>query len=185
MKTALSSGIFTIAQFFSPEECLAYIARSEGAGYEAATIQTQDGAVLDTQIRNNERLILDDAELARQLWERLQPHLPKMMTGRQAIGLNECFRFYRYEPGQYFAPHSDGSFRRDNGEESRLTVLFYLNDDFEGGETAFTELVVQPEKGMALVFRHELIHEGRTVTSGAKYVLRSDVMFNPVGRITG
>jgi hypothetical protein len=29
---------------------------------------------------------------------------------------------------------------------------------------------------MALLFQHQLLHEGCVVTSGVKYVLRSDVM---------
>jgi hypothetical protein len=38
---------------------------------------------------------------------------------------------------------------------------------------------------MALIFRHELFHEGAEVKSGKKYVLRSDVMYGPVGRLAG
>jgi hypothetical protein len=38
---------------------------------------------------------------------------------------------------------------------------------------------------MALIFEHQLLHEGAAVTQGRKYVLRSDVMYNPVGRIRG
>ena len=185
MNTTLPSGVFLIPDFFTREECLQYLQQSEAAGYESATIQTRKGQVLDTNIRNNEQLILDDTGLARDIWLRLRDHIPPFLAGRQAIGISERFRFYRYEPGQCFAPHTDGSFRRDNGEESRLTLLIYLNDDFEGGETAFDDHVVTPRRGLALAFRHELLHEGRVVTSGVKYVLRSDVMFNPIGRISG
>jgi predicted 2-oxoglutarate/Fe(II)-dependent dioxygenase YbiX len=185
MSATIKPGIFVIPAFFSTDECTRYISQSEAAGFEAATIQTRKGAVRDTGIRNNERLILDDNNLARELWLRLREQIPLFMEGRQAIGINERFRVYRYEPGQYFAPHTDGSFRRQNGEESRLTLLVYLNDDFEGGETAFSDDVVVPARGMALVFRHEFLHEGRAVVSGSKYVLRSDVMFNPVGRVSG
>jgi prolyl 4-hydroxylase len=68
---------------------------------------------------------------------------------------------------------------RPNGEQSMLTFMLYLNGDFEGGETNFQSGVsVKPETGMVLVFRHALFHEGAAVTSGRKYVLRSDVMFS-------
>jgi hypothetical protein len=33
---------------------------------------------------------------------------------------------------------------------------------------------------MALVFNHDLLHEGKEVISGRKYVLRSDVMYGRV-----
>jgi hypothetical protein len=38
---------------------------------------------------------------------------------------------------------------------------------------------------MALIFKHELFHEGTEVKSGKKYVLRSDVMYGPVGHLAG
>ena len=88
-------------------------------------------------------------------------------SGWKAVGLNERFRFYRYDPGQRFARHTDGSFRRDNGEQSHFTFLVYLNDGFDGGATAFHEnrasLLVTPERGKALVFYHRQLHEGMPV----------------------
>ena len=75
---------------------------------------------------------------------------------------------------------------------SRLTFLVYLNDDFEGGHTNFytpgrEEGIVEargvaPRKGSVLVFPHggsmgSLVHEGSAVTRGAKYVIRSDVLY--------
>ena len=55
--------------------------------------------------------------------------------------------------------------------------MIYLNEDFEGGETAFEHTVVRPRLGSALLFFHAILHEGREVTRGQKYVLRSDVMY--------
>jgi len=40
----------------------------------------------------------------------------------------------------------------------------------------FDEAVV-PRAGMALLFQHQLLHEGCVMESGVKYVLRSDVMY--------
>ena len=176
--------LLTIADFLSPDECAAHIRRSEGQGYEAATISTRGGAIMNTAIRNNDRLIADDPELAQQLWERVQPFVPSPLFGREAIGLNERLRYYRYEPGQTFKPHQDGSFRRDNGEKSQVTFMVYLNDGFGGGSTNFDlryphgETEIVPRAGMALLFVHSFRHEGAVVTSGAKYVLRSDVMYS-------
>jgi prolyl 4-hydroxylase len=68
---------------------------------------------------------------------------------------------------------------------SLLTLMVYLNDDFAGGETSFAEVAIVPHRGMALLFRHALFHEGRPVTRGVKYVLRSDVMFAAVGHMSG
>ena len=40
----------------------------------------------------------------------------------------------------------------------------------------FHDVSVTPKTGLALLFQHFLLHEGSSVTSGVKYVLRSDVM---------
>lgn len=51
-----------------------------------------------------------------------------------AVGLNERFRFYRYDVGQKFAPHTDGAYHSPTGARSLLTLLLYLNDDYTGGK---------------------------------------------------
>jgi predicted 2-oxoglutarate/Fe(II)-dependent dioxygenase YbiX len=175
--------IFTICDFFSPQECAAAISRSEAAGYDEATITTAMGMVMNKGVRDNARLICDDEGQAEMLWRRARPFLPAELDGCAALGFNERWRYYRYDVGQRFAPHYDGSFRRDNGQESKLTFMIYLNDDFTGGETTFyvsngiTRLTVAPQRGMALVFVHQQLHEGTPVVSGRKYVLRTDVMY--------
>jgi hypothetical protein len=179
------AGIYTIDRFLSAEECRAHISATEAAGYEEATVNTRKGSVANPDIRNNSRLILDDLRLAESLWSRLHSSIPSFLSGRQAIGLNERFRFYRYSPSERFSGHTDAPYERPNGEKSLLTFMVYLSADFSGGETAFQETVIKPELGLALLFRHELFHEGRPVIAGMKYVLRSDVMFGPPGEIRG
>ena len=88
-------------------------------------------------IRDNARLLLDDPALAERLWERAQPLIPRNINDWKALGLNERFRFYRYDVGQKFAPHFDGYFSRGDNERSQLTFMVYLNADFTGGETRF------------------------------------------------
>ncbi len=176
--------ILTIKNVLSAEECQEYIALTEQTGYEAATINTNKGFELRPDIRNNERVIIDNFDIAANLWSRVANKIPPILEGRQALGLNERFRFYRYDVGQYFAPHVDGYFLRDNGEQSFLTFMIYLNEDFDGGETNFGETCIKSETGMALIFDHGLLHEGCAVTKGRKYALRSDVMYGRVGFLT-
>jgi predicted 2-oxoglutarate/Fe(II)-dependent dioxygenase YbiX len=96
-----------------------------------------------------------------------------------AVGANERLRCYRYQPGQYFAPHFDGAFVRSRGERSLLTFMVYLNAVEGGGATRFPdhEVAFTPRPGAALLFNHMLLHEGAPVTAGVKYAVRSDVMF--------
>ncbi|KAJ3217986.1 hypothetical protein HDU67_006886 [Dinochytrium kinnereticum] len=81
--------------------------------------------------------------------------------------------------------------------------MFYLNGDFTGGPTNFVQdqplfrdpsgkirardgtvtAQVFPEPGLALVFNHGLLHEGGSLKSGQKYILRSEIMYERVHRL--
>ncbi len=181
--------VFVVRGFLSPAECERHIARAEAAGFGDAPINTFAGPQVNKQMRNNDRVMLDDPALAAGLWDRLRPFVPERRGSWVACGLNERLRFYRYDPGQRFDWHFDGHYERSPTEQSALTFMVYLNDGFTGGETAFDfrfmtgdrtdacAAAVVPEAGMALVFAHRILHTGAEVTSGRKYVLRSDVMY--------
>src|SRR6185369_7473946 len=77
------------------------------------------------------------------------------------VAFNERLRLYRYDIGQQFDWHRDGYFQRPNGERSFFTFMVYLNDDFDGGATSFSDdgfgfpggmLRITPAKGMGLLF---------------------------------
>lgn len=178
----VANGIWVVENFFTPEECQEMIDFAEKLGFDEAPITIGFGVEsIRKDVRNNSRVMVDDEELASQLWQRTKEHLPRVISQRKAVGLNERLRFYRYDPGQKFRYHFDGSFRRPTGEQSLLTFMIYLNEEFVGGETTFLNLektIVNPGTGMMLAFKHEILHEGAEVISGRKYVLRSDVMFS-------
>ena len=70
--------------------------------------------------------------------------------------------------------------------------MLYLNDDFEGGGTAFytpsrevgsiDAHTVAPRQGSVLVFPHgeaaSLVHEGCFCKRGVKYIIRTDVLYS-------
>ena len=175
--------LFVIQDFFSPDECRRAVAFSEGLGYEDAPLTTPLGFVMDKRVRDNTRVMVDAPDLAAAWFERARPFLPARVDRWTVHGMNERFRYYRYDVGQRFRLHYDGSFWRNAEEESQLTFMVYLNDDYGGGATDFyyencrLKASVKPRRGMALVFAHAQLHEGAPVTSGRKYVLRTDVMY--------
>jgi len=173
----LTDTIFTVEDFLTRQECLDIIVKSEGISYELATVNTAGGTKVRTDIRNNSRAFYKSEELAQELWAKIQPFVLTPLAGSSAIGLNELFRFYRYQRGHQFKGHFDQSYIRNEREASYFTFTVYLNDNFQGGDTTFQKLRVQPKQGMALLFLHDLYHEGSEVTQGVKYVLRSDVMY--------
>lgn len=162
------------------DECAALMAVAEAAGFaparaSGAWIHDPSGyAGLDG--RDQDRAAVHDEALASLLWGRLGHLLRDRAPG--ALGLNPRLRFYAYRAGQSFGPHQDGRYVA-GAALSRLTLLLYLNDGFEGGETEFLDdgALVQPTAGGALWFPHARWHAGRPVRAGRKVVLRTDVMF--------
>ena len=175
--THLGAGILTVDNFLSAEECHKFIQRSEARGYEKAAIRTDEGDRIVKDLRNNDRVIFDDILLASQLFERAKPFLVLEKDGWILSRINERFRFYRYSEHQKFSWHLDGKVTDTHGDETFLTFMVYLNDDFDGGSTDFNWEKVKPKRGRALVFPHRLRHQGSPVIAGTKYVLRTDVFF--------
>ena len=92
----------------------------------------------------------------------------------------ESLQVVRYKPGGFYKPHQD-TFSDTKGNKRMYTVILALNDDYEGGETAFPNLRKQYKlkKGDALFFHtldnYELmtskaLHGGRPVKSGEKWI---------------
>ncbi|HEX9946826.1 MAG TPA: 2OG-Fe(II) oxygenase [Allosphingosinicella sp.] len=91
----------------------------------------------------------------------------------------EPLQLLRYRPGGEYKPHMDALPAEPN--QRIITVLVYLSDDYEGGETSFprTGLSFRGRTGDALLFRNAgadgrpdplALHAGLPVTRGAKYL---------------
>jgi prolyl 4-hydroxylase len=174
--------LFTHPCIISREECEALIALSENLGFHSAHIGGAWNGPhgFDVQSgRDNCRAAIDDFELAAALWQRVRRAVPEKIAHKSVVGLNERLRFYRYEVGQSFGVHRDGYYQRSKTEQSLLTLILYLNEDYTGGETFFTDMenLIVPKAGKALLFPHQLWHEGRRVNDGCKYILRTDVIY--------
>lgn len=178
-KIELHPQIFLIENFLSDSQCDHYIGMTQDKVFEEAKINMGGRQMMSKGIRNNDRLMIFDNDLAKNLFEKAVEFLPQTHEDYKVLDFNEMFRIYKYSSGQRFKMHHDGSYIRNENEKSFYTFLIYLNDDFEGGKTEFENLfTVAPKKGSALVFYHPLRHEGKTLISGLKYVLRTDVMYS-------
>lgn len=176
-KLELGNHIFAVNNFLSSEDCARCIDMSEEKGYEKAVVNTEKGTKIVENVRNNNRILFKNQQLASSIWEKIGNYVPAKIGNSYAIGLNELFRFYKYESGQQFKRHTDESYIRNENEASYYTLLIYLNEDYQGGETIFDQLSIKVTTGMALWFLHALPHEGAAVTEGVKYVLRTDIMY--------
>jgi len=111
------------------------IQEKENQGFKIATISYPTGPVLDTSIRNNERVKTEDPVLADKLWKRLEEFVAPYAS-HVPVTHNPKINYYKYGPGQRFNFHLDGTVRYDE-LRSFFTLLIYLNDEMTGGETVF------------------------------------------------
>ena len=58
LRKQITEQIFTVTDFFSSEECDAYIELTEKAGYRDAPITTSRGPQMRPEIRNNTRVMI-------------------------------------------------------------------------------------------------------------------------------
>lgn len=167
--------LIQIDDIFSPEQCNALIQAAETSG--GFRFEDRDNAQYD-------RVVMIRPDLARVLFQRLSSFIPNEVDGNPVTGLNDHFRFSKYQPGQEFGIHRDGINQDATGARSALTLNIFLNDDFEGGSTDFfytrneedLRFSVKPKAGRGALFFAQQYHCGRLVSKGYKYLLRTDVM---------
>jgi hypothetical protein len=191
-------GAFVISDVLSTEECANLVATAEAVGYRPDEPLHGSESVLAHAC-----VWLVDDDLCDRIYERCLPFLPPHHNGRAVAKINARWRFYRYVPGSVYRAHIDGAwpgsgvvdgkyhFDRYSDRWSMMTFLIYLNDDFDGGCTTFylpsskigtlNARPVQPRTGSVLCFPHGevgcLLHEGSGVLRGAKYVVRTDLLY--------
>ena len=174
-----------IENVLSDEECRRIIDLAEEKKFVAASLYTdKEGTEYFSETRKSSRCIIDSAGFAEQLWIRLKQFVPSTWkNGEVAVGINHRLRILRYDPGDEFKPHSDGSYTDQKGNTSKITILIYLNSGYDGGHTAFlsndadTWISIFPRTGLVAMQDQTLLHCVPPLVKGRKYVLRTEVMY--------
>ena len=89
------------------------------------------------------------------------------------ISYREALRIIQYEKGQQYGFHHDQGTMQGREEYHRqISVILYLTDDFEGGETSFIHCNLKPKKGEAIIFPANwcFVHSGNHVRKGKKRI---------------
>jgi len=222
-KQLLDNKIFTIDHFLTNDQCKFWIDRGEEKRFNPSPISGGGhGRTGREDPRTSQFVVFVDQEKADDMWSEVIKFLPANLTHLtktaditsdenaklwSPVGINPRMRLYKYEKGQAFPEHIDYKMfryvwrnKRKYKQQTFMTLLIYLNDDFTDGETGFWtqhdvigvkehcrflrgiedkphQLVVKPQTGMALISDQNIIHEGIPPGKGVKYVLRTDIVY--------
>jgi prolyl 4-hydroxylase len=162
-----------ISAFLSPSECAAIVRAAQKAGFQRSEVDDEKNPI--SKVRTSDQVTLPLKHPA------VAPIVKyvESMTGKNKKFF-EDLQVVRYRPGQKYEGHYDTD---DNTPEENVrtdTVLMYLNDDFEGGQTRFTTAgtTVTPQRGLAVWWKNVDAkggilpcgkHEALPVKSGMKY----------------
>ena len=179
-----------------PEACAFIIEQSRSRLVRAEVHDPETGLAIMGQTRTNRVANFGVTETS------LLNLLIQLRIGAAAgtpVAHMEAFAVLNYGPGEEASEHHDyldpavpayGEELQRLGQRTS-TALLYLNDDYEGGETAFPELGIahRGRTGDALLFFNadregrpdpRTLHAGRPPTSGQKWVLSQFIRNRPV-----
>ncbi|KAI9753360.1 MAG: hypothetical protein M4579_005185 [Chaenotheca gracillima] len=205
LNTVVTDQIITISNFFTSTLCKTFVSflstlplqTTPGKPKRGDAVRVNDRFQIDDPLFA--RRLWDETGLR----DLVRGEETEQLWGGKVIGLNPNIRVYRYVKGQFFAPHYDDSNTLSLPTEpssstipckTTWTLLIYLTSPSTGclgGETVFypdnpdpkskkdqEPVVISLETGMALLHRHGsdcMLHEGREVLAGEKWVIRSDL----------
>ena len=88
---------------------------------------------------------------------------------------NRCtdFRVNKYEEGGFMSEHSDG-IHHSHGQQygfPEASLLFFLNDGYEGGEFIVADTMYKPKRNSAIIFPSNFMfpHSVNKIIKGTRY----------------
>jgi prolyl 4-hydroxylase len=181
--TTLGPDLFRVSNLLSRSLCDHLIEVAECCPFESAGILVGQ---VDSDVRSNDLLALDRAgalgESANEILLTQIGIIQKLLRQEYGapFGYAEPCSILRYETGQFYRRHVDNFLLSSRVQELEqgiptrdISIVGYLNDDFEGGETYFDRqnIKVRPEAGSAIVFPSHFTHphQALPVSQGRKY----------------
>ena len=181
--------LYVVDNFLSNVECDAFIEASEGRLQPSTVINLDNEFPHENRTSENCWIEHDANDIVHEVSKRFS--ILVQMPIRNA----EQYKLVYYKKGAQYKPHfdsfdyetEDGKKYWEPGGQRMITVIAYLNDVEEGGETGFPELGINipPKKGDAVVFHNTLtndttthpkinprsLHGGMPVIKGEKWIV--------------
>jgi hypothetical protein len=187
----VSVEVWTVDNLLRPEECASLIASASQSDWLTQTAElpglppriqsaNQSDPVGPRRSGADGFAVIDDDRLALRLFCRIQDELPRRLDDAELTGIKPMFRCLHYRPGAADTIQHDPTRAGARGEQSKLSLLLFLNDAFEGGEIDFMDgqTVIEPAVGRGVFFRHSLPYRNAPVQRGTKHLLRTEVFYN-------
>jgi prolyl 4-hydroxylase len=131
---------------------------------------------MESHGRHNRETFLWLPDIAQEIAFRLNTEINKeKLVAFRVSEMSPGIQCYLYRQGDHVTPHYDDSQQVKDGRWSAFTLVIYLNDGFTGGATAFPELGIElsAPRGHGVLFKQSLLHEGKRVLTGEKYIART------------
>ncbi|KAK4248837.1 hypothetical protein C7999DRAFT_39967 [Corynascus novoguineensis] len=192
LESLVEDKVVVLRSFFPRSLCRDYVSFLR----ELPLVTTPGKPKRGEAVRVNDRFQIDDANFANRLWT--ETGLKEVLTspdvshlwGGEVLGLNPNIRIYRYNDDYNNVTLPSETGQLSVQARTTWTLLLYLTSSADGcigGETVFyphdrrsakEEVAVSLETGMLLLHKHGhdcMLHEGREVTAGEKWVIRTDL----------
>jgi prolyl 4-hydroxylase len=171
---------------FSPAECAYLVEMAEPLMQPAVIVHPQTGAQMRNPVRTSDSAafpLTEENPAIHALNRRIAA-----ASGTDVLQ-GEPLQVLRYRPGQEYKPHSDALPGESN--QRVATMLVYLSDNYEGGETHFlaNDVRVRGRVGDGLLFRNvdadglpdkRASHAGLPVTNGSKLIASRWIRAKPL-----
>lgn len=191
-------GIHIIPDAISEQKVLRWRNLADNSYGERLKVIHQSSTVNSMRLVEDDRRIselIDSREYQRELNNDIKQLFTRLAQEKYHRHLDwfERPQILRYRQGGLYVKHADSeNFDTDFGAWNKtidrdLSLLVYLNDDFEGGELLFEKFNfhIRPEPGMAVIFPsdHRYIHEAQRVNSGVRYAIVSWASVHGIDKI--
>ena len=193
------SGVHIVPNFLPPDTCAAWIDYLESQPRQPLAVHSNDASepsgLAKEQISGRVTDKVEQGELAEKIVAIVGRAYaePILASSGRVVEWYENPQVLRYEPGGLYGPHSDSDhFLPAEGLWKKvidrdMSMLLYLNQDFEGGELSFRQFnfIYRPRAGDLLFFpsNGQYAHQALPVRSGIRYVIVSWAAFRDEPRV--